>query len=388
MIFSVIVLLLILGIIYPTFIYPFLLSILAKVYNNKVNTYRHFQPEISIIIAAYNEERYIHRAIDSILGSDYPADKINLLVGSDGSSDGTVVIAKSYSGKFGSVTVLDLNRMGKNQVLNSIYPHLRTDIVYFMDADFRLKSDALSESIKYFADTNVSGVMSKLSIVVLSDDENSGTQGEGAYQKLERYIKTQESKIWTTVNNFGFYGVRRSVLRDVPNANVCDDMFNVLSASVDGGRMIFAPESNVDEVREKSANEETKRRIRLASGGLSTSFAVKSLLNPFSSWAGFFFVSHKFSRYFFPFIMIAVVLITPFVFTENRFYFDLLVYSQSAFYLFAFIGYLFNSRNIHIKIFSLPFFFVSINLGFLLGAFRFFSGKQNSLWERIDTRQS
>lgn len=388
MIFSIIVTLLILGILYPTLLYPLLLSILAKIFNNKVNIDRNYQPEISIIIAAYNEEKYIHRAIDSILNSDYPASKISLFVGSDGSNDSTVSIANSYSGKFGDVKVLDLPRMGKNQVLNSVYPHLRTDIVYFMDADFRLKSDALSESIKYFADSNINGVMSKLSIVVLSDDENSGTQGEGAYQKLERYIKTQESIIWTTVNNFGFYGVRRSVLRDIPNANVCDDMFNVLSASVFGGRMIFAPESNVEEVREKSATEETKRRIRLASGGLSTSFAIKSLLNPFNGWAGFFFVSHKFIRYFFPFIMILIVLVTPLVLTESRIYFDILVYSQSAFYLSAAIGYYFNRFDIHIKLFSLPFFFVSINLGFLLGAFRFISGKQNSIWERIDTRQS
>ncbi len=388
MIFCIIVSLLILIILYSTLLYPLLLSILSKIFYNKVNIDRNYQPEISIIIAAYNEEKYLHRAIDSILSSDYPASKINLFVGSDGSSDGTVAIANSYSGQFGSVTVLDLPRMGKNQVLNSVYPHLRTDIVYFMDADFRLNSDALYESIKYFADTKVNGVMSKLSIVVLSDDENSGTQGEGAYQKLERYIKTQESKIWTTVNNFGFYGVRRSVLRDVPNANVCDDMFNVLSASVSGGRMIFASESNVDEVREKSANEETKRRIRLASGGLSTSFAIKSLLNPFNGWAGFFFVSHKFIRYFFPFIMIAIVLLTPFVVVESKMYFDILVYSQSLFYLSAAMGYFFNRLNIHIKLFSFPFFFVSINIGFLLGAFRFISGKQNSIWERIDTRAS
>ena len=157
MIFIILVFICILGVIYPTFIYPVLLALLAKIFKNPVEIDTGFQPDVSIVIAAYNEENYISRAINSVLALNYPKEKIHLFVGSDGSNDRTVEIAKSYANKISNLKVFELGRMGKNQVLNNIYPALSTDFIFFMDADFRLSPDSLRNSLKYFADANEIG---------------------------------------------------------------------------------------------------------------------------------------------------------------------------------------------------------------------------------------
>lgn len=375
------------GLVYPIVIYPALLAIFSRAFSRKVKADSDFCPDINIIIAAYNEEKYIARALESIVNSDYPPEKIHVLLGSDGSNDGTVRVAESFKTALHSLEVFDFARMGKNNVINELETKATCEFVFFMDADFRLHADTLRQSAKYFADQQVTGVMSRLRIVVL-ENGGEGAQGEGAYQQFERLLKMKESAIWTTVNNFGFYGVRRACLRPIPNANVCDDMYNVLSASLAGGRVVFANESEVDEVREKSVGEELHRRIRLAAGGLSTSFAVGELFNPCRGWVSWFFLSHKFSRYLFPLCMLGLIILTPLIPNTYSDCFVLLASVQGAFYLLALLGWLFEKFGLHSKLFSFPYFFLVINAGVFLGIIRFLSGKQNSVWERIDTRKA
>lgn len=388
MLAEIIVILCVLILVYPILIYPLLLCLISKFFRHTPKADKEFIPEISLVISAYNEEKYITHALESIVDADYPPEKIFVIVGSDGSDDKTAELSRSFKGKIRNLIVKEFPRSGKNNVLNKLYEYINTDIVFFMDADFRLHKNSLREAVKYFADQKVRGVMSRLNIVQIDENNNNTITGENTYQQLENALKKKETEIWTTVNNFGFYGLRKSVLKPIPNANVCDDMFNVLSVSDGGGRMLFIPESEVDEVREKSIGEEMRRRIRLSAGGLATSFMFKKLLCPFSSWAGFFFVSHKFMRFWFPIALILLAVMTFLIFPENPTLFWGLAVSQLVVYLFALIGYFLDKLQVGIKIFSYPYYFIVLNIGFLLGFFHFLSGRQNSIWERQDTRKS
>jgi poly-beta-1,6-N-acetyl-D-glucosamine synthase len=386
MLFTVLILILITLFLYPLTVYPLLLIILDKLFGKEYQIKAGFYPEITILIAAYNEEDMIGDCINSILKSDYPLDNIKIIVGSDGSVDNTYNIVKDMSKQYPNIEIYQYNRLGKNGVLNELYKHINTEFVMFMDADFRFRNNTISLNIENYINPDVHCVMSKIVTVSNKDNQNSGSVGEGAYHKLEHFYKNKESRIWTTVNNIGSYSIRTISLKPIPNSKVCDDMFNILNVSLSSKRAIYCNNSIIDEIREKFANEELHRRIRLATGQFETVKALIQVLNPFNGYVALFFISHKFIRYIYPIIMFFIALLTPFIIYENQLLFRLLAFVQMLFYLLGLIGYILDKRNITKKIFSIPYYFITINLGFLLGIFKFLFGKSSSTWERMDTR--
>lgn len=384
MIFTIINIILISLLIYSLLLYAPILTILAKIFKKSPKFDINFKPGITFLVAAYNEGKYIENALKSIIELNYDQSKIQVIIGSDGSNDNTVEICESYKDKLYNLQVLDLSRSGKNNVLNSLYPLIQNDFVYILDADFRLTKESINESIKFFADENVGAVISKLNMV--SDCEiSSGIVGEEAYQNLDNYIKVKESEIWTTVNNFGCYGIRHNLIETIPSIKVCDDMFNILKVATSGKRVIISNQSVVNEVREKNIIEEINRRERISSGALSTLSKVRSILNPLKGWASFFYYSHRFLRFFYPIILILIFLFTPFIYFESKTIFYIFAIGQLCFYTSALIGYFLDKRKIVLKIFSFPFFFLMLNIGYLKGIIQFIRHEQSSVWERMDT---
>ncbi len=371
---------------YVTVLYPIILAVISKIVKNDINYKNEFEPEITVIIAAYNEEEYIHDAIESVAKCDYPYQKINIIVGSDGSNDKTLDVVRGLSDKYGRISWHEFNRIGKNRVLNNLVPLAKTEIVYFMDADLRLNKDTFSKSVGYFADTEVGGVMSKLNIISDESDENLGAAGEGMYQKYEVFIRNHESAIHTSVNSFGLYGVRKEYLDPVPNDFVCDDLFNVLTIALHRKKFLFREDSAVSEVRKKSLGEELNRRVRLAAGGLSTVFARKTLFSPSYGWAWFFFLSHKVFRYFLPLALLALAVITVPMLRLNSQLAWVAISGQVLFYGLAIIGNILEKMSYKPKLFRIPLFFLTMNIGFVLGWIRVLSHGQNSTWERMDTK--
>lgn len=385
MTFTIINLILLFILIYALVLYPPLLVILAKLFKRELNPKDDYKPSITFLIAAYNEEKYIGGAIQSIIDSNYDKKKIQILVGSDGSTDRTVEIVKSFDGIFDNLQVVEVDRGGKNGVLNALYPKIQNEIIYILDADFRLSPDAISESIKFFADKNVGIVISKLLISNNDDKDNAGFAGENSYQKLDNFLKVKESEIWTTVNNFGCYGIRAEMIKPIPNNQVCDDMFNILSVATKKYRVIISNSSIVYEVREKSAAEEVNRRDRIVAGAYSTVRAVKAILNPFTGWASFFFISHKILKYLMPFNILLIVALTPFMYSENTTIFYAFAISEIVILVLALIGWFLDSKNIFIKLFSFPYLLLMINVGFFKGTMKFLQNNHSAMWERIDT---
>lgn len=383
---SIIVIFLIVLFLYPIMIYPFLLILLDKLIGKDYVFDSSFAPKLTILIAAYNEETMIGACIDSILQSDYPIENIQIIVGSDGSTDNTYNIVKKYNESNPNIEIYQYQRLGKNKVLNEMYKHIKNDFVMFMDADFRLRKNTIHNNLGHFIDSNVDCVMSKIVTISNTENSNSGSVGEGAYHKLEHLFKIRESRIWTTVNNIGSYTIRTKSLHPIPNSRVCDDMYNILKVSLAGKRVLYCTESIIDEVREKTSGEELNRRIRLAASQFATVKTLPSVLNIFKGFVSLFFISHKFIRYMYCLIMLAIGLLTYPLISESIVLFKIVFFGQFAFYGLALIGYFLDKRNIVLKPFSIPLFFVIINFGFLLGIVKFLFGKSSSTWERIDTR--
>ncbi len=381
---EIIILTLFFALLYIFILYPILLWIFSKIFKKPLKIDINFKPLVTFIISAYNEEKYIKAAIESIISSGYPSNLIRIIVGSDGSTDNTATIVKELQNKYDGISLYEFERSGKNYVLNQLVLKADTEIIMFMDADLRINKGILDDCLNKFSNSSIGCVMCSLNIIQQNNNNNIGTFGEILYQKLETKIRHYESLINSNVNSLGtLYGIRKQYFINFPNDLVCDDFFTILSIAKHKKRVFFDQLLEVIEIREKSLKGEIKRRVRLVAGGLSTIWKMKRLLLPDYGWTTFFLISHKLIRYLSPLFLITFIVIMLLM-NQDSFLFKPLVYSQLFLYITATLGYLLEKINIRFFLFRISVFFISMNIGFLLGIFRFLKQGQNSKWDRVD----
>lgn len=371
------------GLIAYTFIvYPFLLKLLSFIFGKPLNTNKNFQPDISVVISAYNEQEYIEEAVDSLFNTDYPNEKIKAYIGSDGSTDKTFEIIGNLAAKNKNIIVFNFDRLGKNKVLNQMVPKTDTELVFFMDADCRVNNDTISRMVEVFSDTNTGAVIASMNSIDEGSNDNIGRLGETLYQKYESVLRVGESRIKSTVNSLGaFYGIRRTIYKPLPSDKVCDDYMPLLDSILMKKRVIFLSDAIVNEVRRKSLTNEISRRIRFTAGAMSTVWYAKSLLSPKFGWITFFLFSHKIIRWLTPLFMLGLLAASILLPGESAVKMPALIV-QAALYFIAFIGWIFEKLNRKFVVFKIPLFYITMNIGFLLGIFRFLGGLQNARWER------
>ncbi len=363
-------------------LYPLILFLASKFFFKPITRSTDFKPDITIIIAAYNEEKLIKGAIDSIFTSDYPAEKIKVLVGSDGSDDSTVQVLEQLSQHYNNIEYFELKRIGKNAVLNFLVDKSNTEIIFYMDADLRVKPNTLSKMISILSDNSVGAVLASLEIIGEKSVSTAGGYGESLYQKYETYMRKKESDIFSNINSLGtLYGIKMEVYSPIPNDLVCDDLYRMLKTASHKKRIIFDTGLVVEEVREKTTKEELLRRIRLVAGGLSTVKECKSILNPKYGWVSYFVWNHKVLRWLSPLYLIAIAVSTIFLKPDSLLFIPILSL-QIALYGGALIGWLFEKFKLNIMPFRILLFAVSMNIGFLLGILRFLTKGQNAIWGR------
>lgn len=359
--------------------------VLDKFMNTPIMKNKDYKPNITFIIAAHNEEELIEGAIQSILTSDYPQEKIKILIGSDGSTDKTNIILDKYELELNEqLKYYTFSRSGKNKVLNDLIPRVESDIIFFMDADCRVTTSTISEMTANFNSEDVGSVISSQSVESENDDDNAGKLGDTAYHRYEQIIRELESNIHSNVNSLGYlYAVRKSLLKPIPNDFVCDDLHNVYSIIENKKRVIFEKEAKAREVRKKSFNNELHRRVRAVAGGIATMLEYKNLAN-FTEYGivSFFLISHKVFRWLSPFFIILLFLLT-FIFWDSSLLWLLILSGQIIFYSMALIGLISDKMSINFKLAKIFLFFVSMNYSSLLGTFRYINKSQNAIWDRI-----
>ncbi|MFN3195078.1 MAG: glycosyltransferase [Chlorobiota bacterium] len=356
---------------YPLVIYPLILLILPQ----KKHTKREKDiEEISILIAAYNEEEHIEECIYSILDSDRGELKIEILVGSDGSDDSTVKKVNQIDDS--NVKAFNFDRGGKNATINKLVDKAKYDTLLFLDADFRLKNDSLIKIVDEFSGLDVGVIILPIEMKV---NEETSTEGESVYQKYESFIRRKESNISSCVNTLGGYIIEKDTFEKISSDTYCDDLHSILSSIRKRKRVYFSEKNSILEVRESNFFEDFKRRKRLVGGGLSTIFAFKDLLSFEYGWNAFFLWSHKVLRWFssvffvFTFILSLTML--------NSLFGLITAYIIAMLFILSFIG-LVMEKNESKNPFKIPLFFVSMNIGFIIGIFQYFKGEQNAIWSR------
>jgi len=360
------------AILYSYALYPLLLVVLPKRRHEPPADPANWPP-VSVLVSVYNEEKHIAERIENLLALDYPRDKLQILIGSDGSTDKTNEIVGSYSDPRVKLHTFS-PREGKPSVLNDLMAETTGELLVFTDANTMFARDALRKLVRHFSNPRIGGVCGRL--VLHGDDSETS---EGPYWKLETFLKEQESAIDSCLGaNGGIYAIRKSAWRGIPDNTLVDDFVIAMRVREMGLRVVYDTEAVATEEVPESVEHEMTRRIRIGAGGFQAMLLCWPSLLPWRGFYSFAFWSHKVLRWLGPFFMIAA-LVANVALLPHPFFTGLLVL-QFTFYALATLGHL--VRKKHFLLLSAPHYFVVINFALLLGFLRFITGSQRAAWKR------
>lgn len=348
-----------------------------------------FVPPVTLVVAAYNEADWIIDKICNSLALDYPKDKITFLFVTDGSSDETPHIIRSYAASEANngykIQVFHTpERGGKIAAVHRIMPFIETPIVVYTDANTMLNKAAVRNIVRHYRNPKVGAVAGEKRIAV-KDKDTANAAGEGIYWKYESALKRWDSEFYSVVGAAGeLFSIRTELYEEVPKDTLIEDFYMTLRIAQRGYRVIYEPDASATEGPSASVKEELKRKIRIAAGGIQAIVRLRSLLNPFKyGWLSFQYISHRVLRWTLAPVALPIILLSNIwlAISGNPFYLALLV-GQIAFYGLALTGYLLEKKQIKVKAFFVPYYFCIMNYAVYRGFFRNLAGSQSVLWEK------
>ena len=376
----------ILMIVYPIVIYPVILRGICGFFKQDSRQESEtFLPIVSIVVIVRNGEKVIAEKIKNSLALDYPGDRLEVIVASDGSEDKTVEIAESLKTDQVKIVAAD-EHVGKISMMNRAVPEASGEILVFSDVSAMLPGNTVRVLVSWFQDSAVGGVCGRKILVKQEDDFGKVQASYGSY---EDSIRSCESRIAGVASNEGFlYAMRRELFEPLPES-VSDDLYNAMVIMKQKRRVLFDPDLTARiPVRAKNRGQELARRRRIVCQSLTGLWRMRALFNPleygFYSWILF---SHKVLRRTVPIFMIAV-LVSNLYLIDTHFIFALTFYGQVFAYLAAGL-YMMQSdvklknNNPAAKLLSAWSYFCIGNAGTLLGIIDFLGGKKYSKWDSV-----
>lgn len=365
-------------VVYTYLLFPLLVMLRARL---RPKPYRaaDIQPSVSMIIAAYNEENTIAAKLENILSLDYPRERLEVLIASDGSSDNTDEIVRRYADR--GVRLLSLPRQGKAAALNAAVAASRGEILVFSDANSMYAPDALQALVRPFADPEVGGVAGNQRYLDPREDDDSAA-GERAYWNFDRQLKRSQSQAGNAISATGaIYAIRRSLFRTVP-PGVTDDFYTSTGVIAQGYRLVFAPDAVAYEPAATSNEVEFGRKVRVITRGLRAVWVMRELLNPFRY--GFYAIqlfSHKVLRRLVVFPLL-VVLLTSLPLWGRGVVYRAAAVAQALLYSCALLGFALRGTRLgRRKILALPFYFCTVNTAAFMAALNLARGRQIDRWD-------
>ncbi|MGE0406866.1 MAG: glycosyltransferase family 2 protein [Candidatus Korobacteraceae bacterium] len=353
--------------------YPAILLIMSRV-RNRVHRRSTIWPSITVIIPAHNEGAMIHEKIANTLQLDYPADKLEILVASDGSTDDTVDVIRSFAAT--GVQLVELKEPhGKHYAQMLARERAKGEIIVFTDAGVLLDPDALQKMASNFADPSVGCVSSEDRILTSA----SSKSGEGSYVGFEMWLRRLESRVGSLVSASGSFFAARKELCEVWHSHQSSDFFVPLHVAEKRLRSVVDPECIGYYGVTRKGGAEFQRKVRTIVHGLDVAFSHRRVLNPFQypvfSWQLF---SHKFCRWLIPFGLLGLFIASAALWQENNFYRSVFLL-QAALYGAGLLA-LASRRLLALKATRLAGFFLLANAATLTAWMKFCSGEKFVSW--------
>jgi len=336
-------------------------------------------PTVTVLVAAYNEEDVIARKILNSLALDYPKDKLEILVVTDGCTDETDAVIRRYEDQ--GVRLLSRSqRQGKVNALNAAIPLAKGEIVVCSDANAFFDPQNLKLLVRHFGDPRVALVAGEKRI---RDDGKAVSAGEGLYWRYESFLKQLDSSVSTALGATGeIFAIRRERFESLPADAVIEDFVLSMRYVMQGLRVVYEPEAVSWEDASPSFREEFKRKVRIVAGGWQSVIWLRSLLSPRYGLVAFQYLSHRVLRWMVVPFLLPLAFLANVMLAQEAFYAVMLA-AQVTLYGAAAIGYHLQQRGIRWKPFYIPFYFVFLNVAALVGAYRYLTGRQPVTWEKV-----
>ena len=335
-------------------------------------------PTVSFIIAAYNEERSIAKKLANTFALDYPADRLEILVVSDGSSDRTEDIVRAEGGD--RVRLLALgSRNGKTIAQNRAVASATGEIVVFSDATTVYEPRCLPALVSNFSDPEVGAATGW--VVMGADPDATMQKGRSAYTDYDQWLRSCESKVHSVVGTAGcIAALRRDLFRPLP-ADVDADVAEALEVSAQGYRVVFEDDAIVYEAGESgSVREELERRTRVIARGLRGYWYARRVFHPLRHpWFFLDLLSHRLLRWAVP-VLLAIAFLANLALLGEPFYVFTFL-AQAAFYGTAAVGYVLERRQVRAPGLFIPLYFCVVNLAPLLAVRALYRGRTTAVWE-------
>lgn len=339
-----------------------------------------FEPKVTVLITAYNEEKDIRAKLENTLKIDYPYEKLDILVASDGSTDKTDKIVKEYADK-GVKLFRQEGRKGKTYTQNKAVEQTSGEIILFSDATTAYQPNVLREILPNFADEMIGCVAGKL--IYVDDAKTNVGKGAKSYWNYETFLKINESRVCSLIGASGcLYAVRKSAYQPM-YAEACSDFLICTVVYRQGLRSVYEPNAVCTEETNQRADKEMTMRVRVISQTFTDLWRNRDMLNPFRH--GFYaieLISHKILRYAVP-VFLFLILVSSMILTAHSIFFVVLLILQVVFYMTAFLGWILERNKRNIGIMTMPLYFVLANMASAVAFYKFLSGETYTRWEPI-----
>lgn len=353
--------------------YPLSLKLISKFRKYEIKK-RYITPGVTIVISAYNEEKRIRAKIENTLALEYPKDRMQVIIVSDGSTDSTNQILREYEEK--GIELIELwERKGKESGQNEAIKRARGDILVFSDVATTLDRDGLLEIVANFYDPEI-GCVSSVDKLLVNGDRG----GEGFYVKYEMWLRDLESSVKSVVGLSGsFFAARKEVCFDF-STNMQSDFKTLLNSMKIGLRGISDPRAigYYPDIKDKS--KEFNRKVRTVVRGLTVFFNHLEFVNIFKfGLFSYMYVCHKLLRWIVP-IFLLIAFFSGIYLIESAYVYKILSAFQFAFYMLAFTG-IANPELNKVKLMKIPSFFVMVNISIVVAWLKYLKGERIVLWQ-------
>ena len=339
-------------------------------------------PDMTLLICAYNEEDVVAEKMKNTLAIDYPKDKFRIMWVTDGSNDHTNELLKAYPEVD---IVFSPERRGKSAALKHGLRELKTRYVAFTDANTMLNPGAMKEIARQFMDPTV-GCVSGEKRVMAKKDGDMAAEGEGLYWRYESTLKRWDSELYSTMGAAGeLYAIDPTLVREVPDEALLDDFMMSMYVVEAGKRIAYAPDAYAQEYGSANIFEESKRKRRIAAGGLQSIWWLRRMLNPMRQpLVTFQYVSHRVLRWSVTPVAMIILLITNGLLSimGAGLFYDIILILQILFYTMALIGWLSSRYGNKNKVLYTIYYFVFMNINVFRGMAYLRTHGKSGAWEK------
>lgn len=339
-------------------------------------------PDVTLMICAYNEADVIEEKMQNIRALNYPQEKLCVMWVTDGSNDNSNELLQAYPEV---KLVYSPERKGKAAAMQHGLQENKAEYVIFTDANTMLNADAIREIVRQFMKKNVSCVSGEKRVAARHAGQATA-EGEGVYWKYESMLKRWDSELYSAMGAAGeLFAVRMSHYLPAPSNALLDDFMMSMLILKDGHRIAYTSEAYATEYGSASTAEESKRKRRIAAGGLQSIWWLRSLMNPFAyPKVAFQYVSHRVLRW--SITPLALFALFPLnlllLFASGSLIYQLLFLLQLFFYLSALTGHILKVSGRRNKLLYIPCYFLFMNLNVFLGIGYLMSHKDSGTWEK------